>query len=405
MDVGPFDLIFKQLEDIIGQAVLLLYLAQASMGLSFSNLPSSFVAVRSAIPIALAAAVEFSSPQALRVSPSGQFVALDYGGSILVSTLGGKVLSKPIPTDGSVDGFGWCCGERVLVRRFAEKGHDRHWCIYALDGTPMGRVAVDTNVQEVLQWKISPDGHYLAYTGNPKRGGSFSLLVVVKLCGKPTTVLKRPFAFTIEPHSLFWSADSKKVCALDDEIELWQLSLATGAVQRFPLIKFYAEPRNVISHFELATDGSGLFLVSEYGEPEKPGKLSCFDIRTGARRLIAEGKFSDLSVRTTGVFACKGLSFRLDYSQVEREELCVGQLQQCHVVSFREVVSGITRVGGSIAYDLSQDGRRVVYAGPCVPLQSEDVRKLLAVGRALRRGQRVRVQPAPAGHLTRTSKQ
>lgn len=377
--MGAFVPVFKQIEDIIGQAALLSYLAQASIGLSFSNLPPSVSAVRSAGLIALRAALEFSFPQALHISPSGRFVAVDYGGSVLVSTLGGKVLSKPIPTDGGMDGFGWCCGERVLVRRFSEKGRDRHWRIYALDGRPTGRLAVDTDVQEVLQWKISPDGHYLAYTGITKHGGAFSLLVVVSLYGKPTVVLKRPFALTYKPFSLFWSGDSKQVYGLDDDLQLWQLTLATGAIQRFPIRPFYAEPRELVFHFELATDGSGLFLVSEYGELEKPGKLSCFDTRTGARTIIAEGKFSELSVRATGVFACKRQSFKSDYPLVEREDLFVGRLQQGGAVSFRNVVSGVAKAGGSIAYDLSRDGQRIVYIGGGILLQSVDVRELHAL--------------------------
>lgn len=376
--MGLLEPIFKQLEDALRHVVLLLHLTQTSISLSWLSVPPpSSIAAGSVAPAALETAVLVSAPQALSISPSGRFVAIGYGGSILVSTPSGEVVSKPIEADGGTDGFGWCYGDRVLVRRLAEDGRIRGWRIYAPNGTMVEEVAVDADVQEVLQWKISPDGCYLAYTGIAKHSGSCSVLLVIDLRSKPILVLKRPFALTSKPSSLFWAGDSKQVYGLDG-VQLWQLNLATRAVQRLPIKKFYAEPRESAFYFELATDGAGVFLVSEYGEPEKPGKLSCFDIRTGARALIAEGKFSDLSVRPTGVFACKRQSFRRDYPLVEREDLFVGCLQQCQAISFRHVVGGLAKAGGSIAYGLSHDGRRVVYIGPGVPLQAMDVRELLA---------------------------
>lgn len=375
--MGLLEPVFKQLEDALLHAVLLLHLTQTSISLSWLSLPApSSIAVGGVAPAALETAVLFSAPQALCISPSGRFVAIGYGGSILVSTPDGKVVSKPIPVDGGADAFGWCCGDRVVVRRRAEDGRIRGWRIYARNGTMVDELTVDADVREVLRWEISPDGCYLAYTGIPKHDGSCSLLLVIDLRGKLIQVLKRPFALTSKPRSLFWSGDSKQVCGFDG-VQLWQLELATGALQWLPIKRFYAEPREPVFYFELATDGSGIFLVSERGEPEKPGKLSCFDIRTGARAFIAEGNFSDLSVRPTGVFACKRQSFRRDYPMVEREDLFIGRLQQCQAISFRHVVGGLAKAGGSIAYGLSHDGRRVVYIGAGVPLQATEVRELL----------------------------
>lgn len=374
-----FEPIFDQLEKVMAQVISLLYVTEVAVSSSYFNLPpsASFV-IPSAVLLALDVGITFSAPQALQVSPSGQFVAIGYEGvGIVVATTDGKVLGKPIPAYGVTDGFAWCSDELILVRRFAEKGCIRNWCIYALHGSKVDEVAVDADIQKVLHWKVSPNGHYLAYTGIPKRGVTSSSLVVVDLHRKSTIIVKKPFAYTFASFDLFWSADSKLVYGIDGA-QLWQLNLATGAIQRFPLIKFYAQPRHPGCHFELATDGSGLFLVSEYGGMEKPGKLSCFDIRTGARMLIAEGKFSGLIVRSTGVFVCKRLSFRQDYPLVEHEELFVGCLQQGKAVRFRTVVAGIARAGGTISCDLTRDGRRVVYIGSGVPLQSGDVRSLLA---------------------------